>query len=605
MDWKKIGLRCGIEIHQQLVGKKLFCDCPTHISEDDESHIEVKRKLRAVIGETGKIDAAAAQEQARDKTYIYRAYQDTTCLVELDEEPPHSMNKDGLYTTLQIASLLNANIVDEVQVMRKTVVDGSNTTGFQRTALVARNGILKSSKGDVRVPMISLEEDAAKIISRNSNEDTYNLSRLGIPLVEIGTDPDIVSPEHAKEVAAKLGMLLRSTGRVKRGLGTIRQDVNVSIKGGNRVEVKGAQDLAMIPTLVEVEAKRQIKILELKDKLTTTVTKYIGVSDVFKKTECKFIAKSLKDGKEVAAVPLPKMNGLLGIELQPGKRVGSDLSDYAKVRSGIGGIIHSDEDFKKYNFTDKEISSITKLLKLGKNDAFAMIVGTKEQCTNGFIAIFMRLKMLAKGVPMEVRKANEDGTTSYLRPMPGAARMYPETDTLPVDARNIKIELPELIVDKVTRYQKKMKLGLDLAELIAKGQNWQLFDNLTKKFPSLKAASIAETIESVPVQLKRKHNIIADINEDDWITLLTATKAGKFTLNNAVDLFVKAQKTSVEEALKGFQMMSVKDVEKIVKKVVSSNKDAPFGMLMGMVMKESKGQADGKVVSELVKKYLK
>ncbi len=604
LDYRKMGIRCGVEMHQQLAGKKLFCDCPTDISEDDEPHTTVNRKLRAVVGETGAIDEAAAQEQAKSKTYAYRAYPDTCCLVELDEEPPHLMNQQALYTTLQMAQLLNADTVDEVQIMRKTVVDGSNTTGFQRTALVARNGKLVTSEGDVHIPSIAVEEDAAKIISRTATEDTYNLSRLGIPLIEIGTDPDIISPEHCQEVAAQLGMMLRSTGRVKRGLGTIRQDVNVSIKGGSRVEIKGAQDLAMIPTLVKNEAIRQQNILSLK--LTTKTTKYVAVSDIFDKTKCKFIAKARSSGMEVAAVPLPQMAGRLGLELQPGKRLGSDVSDFAKVKTGIGGIIHSDEDPKKYHFSSSEIALVRKRLKLSDEDAFVMIVGTKEQCTNGFIALFMRLKMLANGVPKEVRKANDDGTTTYLRPMPGAARMYPETDTLPIDVKDIEVDVPELIEKKIRRYQKEYGLSEDLAALTAKGNDWELFEHAIKGYKNLKPASIAESLSSVPQQLKRKHKLDIDISRDTWIELFQAAEDGSFSLNNAIDAIVYMEKkgSDATTAIAHFKLMPAEEVEDIVKKVVDKNKDAPFGAIMGQVMQETRGKADGKLVSDLVREYM-
>ena len=268
LDYKKIGLVSGIEIHQQLQGKKLFCDCPTEIREDKHD-LEVKRKLKAVVGETGKIDAAAAQQSAKQKYNIYQAYVDTTCLVELDEEPPHLMNEGALNLSLQMCKFLNCTLVDEVQVMRKTVVDGSNTSGFQRTSLVGMNGELELSDGKkISVPALCIEEDAAKIVKRNSDYDVYNLSRLGIPLIEIATGPDLNTPLEVKECAEKIGMFLRSTKpalgeSVKRGIGTIRQDVNVSVKGGARVEIKGAQDLKMIPLLVDNEALRQLKLIEI------------------------------------------------------------------------------------------------------------------------------------------------------------------------------------------------------------------------------------------------------------------------------------------------------------------------------------------------------
>jgi glutamyl-tRNA(Gln) amidotransferase subunit E len=222
---------------------------------DDAPDFTLRRKLRAVAGEGGTIDVAAKLEQAKDKTFIYQGYDDTTCLVETDCEPPHEVNKEALYTCLQLCRLAKAEVSPVVQVMRKTVVDGSNTSGFQRTALIARNGEIETSEGMVRIENISLEEDACKIVEETPTEKIYRLDRLGIPLIEIGTAPDIKSLQQCQETAKKIGYLLRSLPGVKRGLGTIRQDLNISIAGGNRIEIKGAQDLQLIPQYVELEVK--------------------------------------------------------------------------------------------------------------------------------------------------------------------------------------------------------------------------------------------------------------------------------------------------------------------------------------------------------------
>jgi len=272
IDYAKIGFKCGVEIHQQLEGKKLFCDCPT-LNSDKEPDIKVIRRLRAVAGETGEIDIAAKHEMEKGKQFIYMSNSEDTCLVEFDEEPPHSINQDALNTALQVALLLKAKIVDELQIMRKTVVDGSNTSGFQRTALVATNGYVETSQGKVGISVICLEEEAAQKIKEDSSSITYKLDRLGIPLIEIGTAADIKSPEHAKEVAAYLGMVLRSTGSCKRGIGTIRQDVNISIKGGARTEIKGFQDLRSIVKVIENEVKRQEDLIKQGKKIKEEVRK--------------------------------------------------------------------------------------------------------------------------------------------------------------------------------------------------------------------------------------------------------------------------------------------------------------------------------------------
>ena len=245
-------IKAGLEIHQQLDTHKLFCDCPSVLRKDD-AEFEVRRRLHAVAGESGEVDIAAKYEAEQDREFIYEGY-DTTCLVELDEEPPHLINEEALMTVLHVALLLNCEIFPISQIMRKTVVDGSNTSGFQRTVLVARNGYIETESGRVRIDNISLEEDSARFISRE--EHKFRLDRLGIPLIEIGTAPDIKNPEQAKEVALFIGDVLRSC-KVKRGIGTIRQDVNVSTPGHPRIEIKGFQDVKMFIPTIENEVERQ------------------------------------------------------------------------------------------------------------------------------------------------------------------------------------------------------------------------------------------------------------------------------------------------------------------------------------------------------------
>lgn len=271
-DYNLLGFKCGLEIHQQLETHNLFCKCPS-IVHDENPIIEVRRKLKAVVGETGEIDIAASHEQSKAKEMVYQGCERSYCLVELDEEPPHSINEEAVKIALQVSKMLHCDIVDEIQVMRKTVIDGSNVSGFQRTALIAMDGYIETSKGKVKIDTLCLEEEAAKKVHSDNKTTTYRLDRLGVCLLEIATDASIQDPEHAKECAEILGMILRSTNKVKRGIGTIRQDVNVSIKGGVRVEIKGFQDLRSIPKVIEYEINRQSDCIKKKVKLQKEVRK--------------------------------------------------------------------------------------------------------------------------------------------------------------------------------------------------------------------------------------------------------------------------------------------------------------------------------------------
>lgn len=602
MDYEKLGLKCGIEIHQQLEGRKLFCNCPTLI-KDSEPDSQVKRQLRAVVGETGEIDKAALHEQARKKNFLYHYYDECCCLVELDEEPPRPINQEAVETSYVVAKLLNTKPVDEVQVMRKTVVDGSNTTGFQRTALIAMDGVIKANGNDVKIETICLEEDAAKIVERGTKSDVYNLSRLGIPLVEIATGPDMKSPEQVKIVAEKIGNVLRSTGKCKRGLGTIRQDVNVSIKGGNRVEIKGAQDLKILPLVVEQEAIRQSSLLELRSKLNLEEKPEIkDLTGIFSETEAKVIKKALKNGGVVYGMKLKGFAGFVGSEVQVGRRLGSEFSDYAKVKAGVGGIFHSDE-LPKYGIKEEEIEAVEKKLKAGKKDAFILVADKEEKSRMALEAVIERAELIPKGVIKEVRKVNPDGSTSYLRPMPGGARMYPETDVMPM-RMNFDVELPELIDEKTARYEKDFGLSHDLANDMAKSDFSELFEKLAQT-SNLKPGYIAEVLVSFPAELSRDYEGAEPglVKDEELERIFCAVDRGDIAKSSVIEAIVDLARGE-ELDLEKFKTISDDELESEVKKAVEENRGAPMGAIMGKVMKKFDGKADGKLVNELVKKFM-
>ncbi|MBU0461948.1 MAG: Glu-tRNA(Gln) amidotransferase subunit GatE [Nanoarchaeota archaeon] len=614
IDYKKAGLKCGIEIHQRLETHKLFCSCPSVMIED-ESKVEVKkivRQLRAVAGETGDIDVAARHEMAKGTYFVYHYYPATNCLVELDEEPPHPMNEEALNIVLQVSKMMYAKVMDEFQVMRKTVVNGSNTTGFQRTALVATNGYIEVEGNRIGISSILIEEEAAKDIEKGVDNDgrryvVYGLDRLGIPLIEIGTDPDITTPEQCRAVSEHIGMLLRSTGKVARGIGTIRQDVNISIKNGARIEIKGAQDLKLIPTWVENEAKRQIALIEIQRELERRKAKLEPFSkeltDVFRNTECKFVSKAIKEGSIALGFTLNGFSGLLGKETQPGKRLGTELSDYAKAKTGIGGIIHSDEDLKKYNFSEKEIEATKKALNAQEN-AFIIIIAKKETAEIGMKAVIERAQMCFKGVPKEVRQPNPDGTTSFMRPIPGAARMYPETDIKPIRPDTSGIELPELLTEKKGRFIESLNLGKDLAQVVAKSGKAELFEEFAKKYKNVKPAFIAEAMFSTPKNLKRKYGVDETrLKDPDFEKIFDLLNKGDLTKDAVEDVLLKMCKGEKLDIAR-YKPLSDKELEEEIKKIVKASKGLEFNALVGKVMGTLKGRADGKKIIEMMRKLV-
>nr|QBM01308.1 aspartyl/glutamyl-tRNA(Asn/Gln) amidotransferase subunit B [uncultured archaeon] len=474
IDYKKIGLKSGIEIHQQIDTNKLFCECPS-VLRVEEPHSRTRRKLHAVAGETGKIDIAADYEHKREREFVYEGYSDSTCLVELDEEPPHEINEEALKIALQISLLLNTKPIEITQVMRKTVIDGSNTSGFQRTVLIARDGSIETASGKIGIQSVCLEEDAARIISQDDKEVTYRLDRLGIPLIEIATSPDIKNPEQAKEVALHIGEILRAC-KVKRGIGTIRQDVNMSINNGYRVEIKGVQEPALISRTIMTEIERQ----------------------------------------------------------------------------------------------------------------------QKEKLGGG-----------------EVRKANPDGSTSYLRPLPGAARMYPETD-IPLikisrDMINeIKKSLPRL-KHEIRAELESTGLNPELTKLLLQENKLEEFKELLSVYnnPNL----IVKLLILYPREIASHDGIpLGKINErvtlDVIEELLLKTKKGEISEEH--------MKAILSDIAQGKQISEIKiektdnkEIEEFIGATVKEKPNLGINAYMGLVMQKFKGKISGKEVIEILKKYIK
>ncbi len=598
---ENLGLKIGLEIHQQLEGKKLFCACPTEIL-DREPEFTFERKIRAVAGELGDIDQAAQHEHQKEKTYRYQGYRENTCLVEMDEEPPHPMNKEALKTTLMVAKTLNATVVDEIQIMRKTVVDGSNVSGFQRTALVGMNGSITTSEGVIRIPTLCLEEDSAKIVEKQGTYGVYNLSRLGFPLIEIGTSPDIKTPKGAQEAAAQLGMILRSTGRVKRGLGTIRQDINVSIKGGARIEIKGAQDLKLIPTLIGNEIKRQRALLALKQEAPASTLSDVvtDLTSILKGSPSKIIQKTIQGGGIIGGCKLAGFAGLLGRETQPGKRLGTELSEYGKVKAGVGGLFHSDE-LPNYGITPEDVQEVRKALGCSVKDAFILVCDQKDKVYRALAAAVLRASLVKEGVPSEVRNANPDGTSSYLRPMPGAARMYPETDVESIGVDLSDVPEIELLSEQAEKIE-AMGLSKDLATLITKSNKTETFLAYVDAFENLKPAFIAEVMLPKLREVKRKYNVEPERITDDLLReLFVKLDLGKIPKEAVEELLVACAKTG-KFSFDQYTAVDEATILAEIKLLIKEDPKITQGALMGRMMARYRGKVDGKKLSEMIGK---
>ncbi len=630
LDYSKLGLKAGLEIHIQLDTKhKLFCNCPTKLVEEGSEDVFV-RELRPARSELGEVDVAAMLEWKKGRKYEYHAPRDSSCLVEADEEPPHEMNREALVIALAVAKALHSTIVDEVHVMRKIVIDGSNTTGFQRTSVIALGGYIDDEEGRVSIQTICLEEDAARKIGETADKVEYKLDRLGIPLIEIATGPEIHTPEQAQRIAFKIGQLVRLTGKAKRGLGTIRQDLNVSIKGGEKIEIKGVQHLYLISKVVEYEALRQYRLLELRDELKKRglspdkiTLNVVDVSEIFLNTKSKIIKRVLKKKDHgVYALVLPGFKGLLGYELQPGRRFGTELADYARVWGGVGGIFHTDE-LPAYGISEDEVAKLYEKLNADQEkDAIVIIADRSDKARKAFEAIVERVKYAFKGVPPETRAANPDGTTRYMRPRPGAARMYPETDVPPIEITDELLSeaeklVPEPFDKKLERYVKQLGLSMDLAKAILSNLRLDLFEKLVEKYkgripPTLIASTIENTIkglksEGVPIEN------ITDEHIEETLDLVAEGVVAKEAIPTILAYLAKHPDKTAKEAIVELKLekISREDLEKIVAEIINANIDVikqrgerVFGLIMGRVMAKVRGKVDGKYVAEVVKKKL-
>ncbi|MDP8002869.1 MAG: Glu-tRNA(Gln) amidotransferase subunit GatE [Caldisphaera sp.] len=630
LDYQKLGLKVGLEIHQQLnTENKLFCSCPTYLV--DEIGDRFKRNLRPTRSETGEVDIAALFEWRKGRTYEYQAPHGHYCMVEADEEPPHMLNRDAVIIASALAMALNSNMIDEIHTMRKIVIDGSNTAGFQRTAIVALNGFISVSGKKYGIETICIEEDAARKISESGKEITYRLDRLGIPLIEISTSPDMHSPREARDVALAIGRLLRLTGKVKRGLGTIRQDLNVSIIGGAKTEIKGVQKLDQIEKIVQFEVMRQVNLLKIKDELvkrqidknSLDKVKPIDLTDVFTNTNSKIIKNKIQHGGKVYGINLRKFKGIIGMELMPNKRFGTELADYSRFWAGVEGIFHSDE-LPNYGITEEEVEKVFERIDGNKSeDAFIIIADDPKKCLKAIEVILNRIKIAFDGVPEETRTANEDGTTKYMRPRPGKERMYPETDIPPlyVDSEIIREASklkPESVDVKLKKLIEQYRFSQELAEKVINDVNLGFIEEMLYKYGNnVQPTFIASLFVTLLKGLKSKGVDVDLLDENKIESLLKLIAEGKVTKDAAEDIITKAAErpeSSLEEIVNsmGISKVTKEDAEKIICEIINQNKDIvlskgekSMSTIMGKAMDKLRGKIDGKTVSEIVSKELK
>lgn len=622
---KEVGLKCGLEIHQQLDTGKLFCRCGCRLHEE-ESHWKTHRYLQPVASETGEFDKAALEQFQRNQSFVYHAYPKTNCLIDLDEEPPRPMDENALDTTIKIALMTNSIIFDEAYVMRKLVIDGSNVSGFQRTALLAMNGHLDVNGKPIGIQSIAVEEDSARPlkIANDKNEVHYNLDRLGTPLIELATDASIETPEECLEVAKKIGELFRLTGMARRGLGTIRQDVNISIRGGSRVEIKGCQNLELLPEVVRREIERQESLLKLSQTLKTNGRHATGfdsrieikekdVTDLFSKTESKILK-----GKVIAAGKVPGFAGVFGTAVQPNRRFGTEVSNYVKRIAGKG-IVHSDE-LPNYGITAEEVTMLRNQLGCLAHDAFILTSNPEGQTQLIFRTIENRCQMALNGtIPEETRQCLEDGNSEYLRPLPGAARMYPETDIPSIVITNEKImqvkkSLPESVEKRFEKFTKKFGLSAQLAQKMVLANEAIWFEKMVND--GIDATTAAVLLLEGFTTLEREGVLVELLEKSQIEEALHAAMKKEITKEALLPVVKEWSKrpeasfSAIKSHLK-LETMSESNAMEIVRQIAQKNAalikekgDRAFSAVMGDAMKELRGKVSGEVLGKMVKQVL-
>ena len=647
---EQLGFMCGIEVHQQLATGKLHSRQPSELFDVTIETVPTDwpryaRKLRLASGEGGKVDVAARFEKRRNRSFVY-IQSPNSGLIELDESPPLSHDSDALNVALTVSAMLGAKPVGAVQTMRKTVVDGSNTSGFQRTSLISTDGTLKTDTGDVGIDVLCLEEDSARkldtIPTDHGEQVIYNLDRLGVPLIEIATSPDIQSPEHAKETAMALGRTLRDTRRVRRGLGSIRQDLNVSVACGDRVEIKGCQDLGWIPQIVRLEMVRQVHMYRLANELRSSlglpplppnrdlddtgteleiaeaVAKHIplefsDVTNAFASCESRMVTEGLAKGYTMLSLPLNGFAGKIGsktldVEGAQLPRLGRELAGAAKL-AGVRGVFHSDE-LPAYGIEKEHVEAVRKQLELASNDAFVLCLAPPWQARLALESVGRRARLAFHRIPQEVRNvvvkkgAPDDGTTTPMRPLPGGARMYPETDvpTIPIHDdfwQGIIQNLPMRQEERMARLTQTELSEDQCKQLLSRELDDVFFDHHESKTKAWGTLLLEH--ESVqPAVLS---------------TILTVREAGGITregIEQVVDNFAQAHRITIQEVEayadeNGLVPADIGDLESIVEGIVLERIDfvqdrgmGAMGPLMGVVMGACPG-VDGKEVSAVLR----
>ena len=619
-DYAAVGFKSGLEIHQQLLTtKKLFCRCPAGRYSDDYD-AEILRHMRPTLSELGEYDGTALMEFKTKKEIIYQINRETVCTYEMDDTPPFELNDDALDIALGIAMLYNCVMVDELHIARKQYLDGSIPTGFQRTTIVGVDGSIPYKERTIHIVQLGLEEDACREVSDVGHRRVYRTDRLGMPLIETVTAPEMRTPQEVAEVAQLLRRIARSTGRVRTGIGAAREDVNVSVTGGTRIEIKGVSRIPLIPLLTHNEAQRQWSLLRLRDELhrrNITPESFAGrfetVNKLLRKTRFQPIAQAIAAGKIVNGVVLQGYRDLLRWPTQTDTYFAREISDRVRViacLTALPNIIHSDSPGE--TLASSEWLNLRKVLAAREEDTLVLVWGDAGDAETAAREILIRAREATIGIPSETRQALEDGTNGFERILPGPDRMYPDTDLppKPVTAgrlQRIRAALPAPVWEREERYR-KMAIPRETVDPLAASPQATIFERAVMEWgvnPTLAAVMLIH----YPKRLrKRGGEATCRLPDAIWSELFQAVGAGRLQregilpamrswLASGEKLWESWGGPATEAEIAAF-LEAAKDG---LAEARSADSEARWRLAMGLVMAKAVGRADGARVSERIR----
>lgn len=617
-DYQTVGFKSGLEIHQQLyTDKKLFCRCPAGIYSENYD-AEILRHMRPTLSELGEYDGTALMEFKTKKEIIYRINRNTVCTYEMDDTPPFLINEDALDIALGIGILYNCKLVDELHIARKQYLDGSIPTGFQRTAIYAVDGWIPYKDRKVKIVQMSIEEDSCREVSDQYHTRTYLTDRLGMPLIETVTGPDMRTPYEVAEVGWICAKLVRSTHKVRRGIGAARQDVNVSVEGGTRVEIKGVPKIGMIPLLTHNEAMRQWNLLRLREELNrrgitpeTFKSESFDITSLIKKPHYIPLKNAVESKLKISCVVLKGFKDLLRWQTQTDTYFSKEISDRVRViacLTTIPNLIHSDS--RTDTITSSDWQKVRKFVEAKDDDTLVIVWAKEDDIQTAINEIIIRAKEATIGIPSETRQALSDGTNGFERILPGADRMYPDTDLPPKkidEARINKIKswLPEQFWKRKEWY-KELNIPPDTIDELSISKYAELFKKAVNEW-KVNPTTAAVVLIQYPKRLKKSGYSVEVINEDILSAILKSYAEGKLTY----DFILTALKQSIElgmfveeiipEPIGDWELENeILIAEQQMQKMKYIKEENRGSIMMGILMKKLRGRISAKKIAERI-----